>query len=314
MNSTPSQQYSAIVHDFWGTGQTLIEQPQTARPRTQQPETLEPQATIGQISVTTDDSLPQNRPLSLLLLECQEPEPAEPVATSPETASAAHPGVLKLRPELRESLGLTDRGTIQLQHLEAALEHAGEKMFGSDFLHYFTVSAQQDLLAQHDRSPQPGDASQHDPLPQPNHPQPHPQPHTQSQPSALQIRTLSQADAQLFSEFQERCSDDDRDEAFVELDHWLVVAAVKGNRIVCATSAYPWQDSSLVDIGVLTDPEFRGQGYGRATVRAISREILLRNLEPQYRCDPSNAASAALAISSGFTRFGTWNLISRGED
>lgn len=299
MKTNPSQQYSAIVHEFWGTGQTLTEQPQTARPRTQQPETLEPQATIGQISVTTDDSLPQNRPLSLLLLECQEPEPAEPVATSPETASAAHPGVLKLRPELRESLGLTDRGTIQLQDLEAALEHAGEKMLGSDFLHYFTVSAQQDLLAQHDRSPQPGDASQHDPLPQ---------------PSALQIRTLSQADAQLFSEFQERCSVDDRDEAFVELDHWLVVAALKGNRIVCATSAYPWQDSSLVDIGVLTDPEFRGQGYGRATVRAISREILLRNLEPQYRCDPSNAASAALAISSGFTRFGTWNLISRGED
>lgn len=123
------------------------------------------------------------------------------------------------------------------------------------------------------------------------------------------VRQLSQADAATFAEFESSASAQDLDDAFVELDHWAVFGALAQNRLVTAASAYPWGEARLADIGVLTLPEFRGHGHGRAVVRALARYAAQQGYEPQYRCQLDNEGSIALAKSAGFTRFGTWEVV-----
>ena len=99
----------------------------------------------------------------------------------------------------------------------------------------------------------------------------------------------------------------------MELDHWLVVGTFRQQQLVSVSSMYPWGETTIADLGVITLPQFRGQGLGRATVRAISAAALSRGYEPQYRCDLGNAPSAALARAAGFARFGLWEGLEDGE-
>ena len=122
-------------------------------------------------------------------------------------------------------------------------------------------------------------------------------------------RRLGPEDAALFDAFTAAAPDDDLDEAFVELDHWLVVGTLVDGRLASAASMYPWRESRLADLGVITLPEFRGRGLARATVRAIAAHALELGFEPQYRCQLDNAASIALAASAGLEHFGTWDVI-----
>src|SRR5699024_6865255 len=122
------------------------------------------------------------------------------------------------------------------------------------------------------------------------------------------VRELTAADEELFATFTSACSADDLDEAFVELDHWLVFGVVVDGVLVAAASAYVWDGSRLADVGVITHPEHRGRGHARAVVRAISRRLLELDHQPQYRCFHTNAASAAVALSAGMTRCGSWDM------
>ena len=72
---------------------------------------------------------------------------------------------------------------------------------------------------------------------------------------------------------------------------------------------YPWGETRLADLGVITLPRFRGRGLGRATVRAMSAVALDWRYEPQYRCQLDNTASVTLARAAGFRRFGQWEVI-----
>lgn len=123
------------------------------------------------------------------------------------------------------------------------------------------------------------------------------------------VRALTPDDRAAFDRFIASAPEDDADEAFVELDHWLVFGSFVDGVLVCAASMYPWDDSTLADTGVLTLPEHRGRGHAAATVRAISAESLRRGFEPQYRCQVDNAASIAVARSAGLTLFGTWEVV-----
>lgn len=122
-------------------------------------------------------------------------------------------------------------------------------------------------------------------------------------------RQLTAADAPAFARFTSRAPEVELDEAFVELDHWLVFGTFVRDELVCAASTYPWSESQLADLGVITLPGFRGRGLGRQTVRAISAAVLRRGYEPQYRCRLDNTASVALAHAAGLTHFGRWEVI-----
>ena len=213
--------------------------------------------TTGEYHVVVDNTLPDNRSLTLL----------EPVGSD---------GILSLTSALAERLGLTGHTAVRADALAHALDVAAVKLNGADNLFYLPIEEQ---------------------------------PVVQSERVSPETRQLTETDADAFGAFASQAPADDLDEAFVELDHWLVVGTFVDDQLVSAASMYLWRDSALADIGIITLPTHRGRGLARATVRAISARALSQGYEPQYRCQLDNAPSIALAGSAGFVRFGTWDVI-----
>jgi GNAT superfamily N-acetyltransferase len=127
-------------------------------------------------------------------------------------------------------------------------------------------------------------------------------------------RQLTSDDGKALARFASEAPEDDMDDAFVEHDHWLVFGVFVDDRLVAAASMYPWDRTRLADLGVITLPEYRGRGLGRAAVRAISARAIAKDYEPQHRCQLDNSLSVALAESAGFTRFGEWEVIVTDAD
>ncbi len=184
-------------------------------------------------------------------------------------------------PSLADKAGF-DRGQgLSRQAFQQKLDETGISLHGADYLFYFGESGRAKL----------------------------------AQESEGTARLLSQRDEAVFSTFLAAASEQDLDDAFVELDHWAVFGSFQQDRLACAASAYPWRaygwnDARLADIGVLTLSEFRGRGFARKTVRALARYSYEQGYHPQYRCQTDNAASVALAKAVGLTLFGRWCVIS----
>jgi len=183
--------------------------------------------------------------------------------------------VLTITPARAEQLALEAGAAVAPERLGELLETAGITLNGADYVFYLPVSERGALRAE-----------------------PHPS-----------TRQLTSDDEDAFGAFATAAPEDDLDEAFVELEHWLVFGTFVDGRLVAAASMYPWSDTQLADLGVITLPEYRGHGLARATVRAISDAAIGAGYEPQYRCQLDNAASIALARSAGFALFGEWNVI-----
>lgn len=126
--------------------------------------------------------------------------------------------------------------------------------------------------------------------------------------NAPHVRQLTKDDAAAFSEFEDSASEQDRDDAYVELGHWVVFGAFDGGSLIAAGSAYPFDNEPLADFGVLTLCNYRGQGHATEIVSAMARYALARGFEPQYRCQLDNLGSIALARKTGFVELGTWDI------
>ena len=187
---------------------------------------------------------------------------------------------LLISPDRARELVLAHGDALDAAELSARLAEDGITLNTPDLLFYLTIAEQAALL---EETHAPG------------------------------TRRLTAEDAVAFQEFTDAAPDDDLDEAFVELDHWLVVGTFLRGQLVSAASMYPWSGTHLADLGVITLPEFRGRGLGRATVRAISAQALELGYEPQYRCQLDNDASVALARPSGLTPLGEWEVIEDAE-
>lgn len=183
-----------------------------------------------------------------------------------------------LQPSLAERASLRDAGTVTLPALRARLAASGIILNDPDLLFYRAT----------DRPVQaaPMDA----------------------------VRRLTKADHAAFDRFYRSASPQDRDDAWVEFDHAAVFGSFDGDRLVCAASMVPWQESPLADLGVLTLPDARGRGHARAVVAAIADHAVAAGYEPQYRCQTDNRASVALARSSGFEPLGQWEVILTPDD
>lgn len=186
------------------------------------------------------------------------------------------PGVLAVSPEWASALGLSQGDELEADHVTSALLAANVTLNDPDDVFHFTAADARELV---------------------------------DEPARMGVRQLTLDDERAFDHFIATTPDDDADEAFVELDHWLVFGCFVDDTLVSAASMYPWDGSMLADTGVLTLPDHRGRGYAAATVRALSAEALRRGYEPQYRCQVDNLGSVAVARSSGLTRFGTWTVI-----
>jgi RimJ/RimL family protein N-acetyltransferase len=182
-----------------------------------------------------------------------------------------------LAPTMAGRIGLDESGAPSEAGLLRRLDDAGVRLHGADCLFYFTDAARASLLRD---GPEPG------------------------------VRRLSVRDSSLFAAFRSAASEQDLDDAYVELDHWAVFGAFDRGRLVCVASMYPWEGDALADLGVLTLQPARGRGHARRVVRAICRHAYELGYEPQYRCQVDNEPSIALARASGLTLFGTWQVIS----
>ncbi|MFJ4039157.1 GNAT family N-acetyltransferase [Microbacterium sp. NPDC090007] len=186
------------------------------------------------------------------------------------------PTVVAVSADHAAQIGLDDGETIPADEVTTRIEAAGVSLNDPDHLFYLPLEEQEVVAAE---------------------------------THGIHTRRLTADDAPAFATMVAAAPEHELDEAFVELDHWLVVGTFVDTRLVAAASMYPWGATHLADLGVITLPEFRGRGLARATVRALSAEALARGYEPQYRCQLDNAASVALAIASGFRRFGEWTVL-----
>ncbi|MEX3623012.1 GNAT family N-acetyltransferase [Viridibacillus arvi] len=182
-----------------------------------------------------------------------------------------------LTPALAEEIGLYQQQELSEHTFRERLNEAGVTLHGADYLFYFT-EADKNVLLQENLE---GD-----------------------------LRRLTEQDDVVFSEFQSSASEQDLDDAYVELDHWAVFGSFDQNRLVSATSMYPWENAQIADLGVLTLTPFRGKGHARKVVRSISKYACDQGYEPQYRCQLDNQASTLLAKAAGLTLFGKWEVIS----
>lgn len=123
------------------------------------------------------------------------------------------------------------------------------------------------------------------------------------------VRRLTLNDVALFSDFCSEASEDDLDAAYVELHHWAVFGSFEQSKLVCAASMYPWKESKIADLGVLTLSTFRGRGHARNTLRAISKFAHAQGHQPQYRCQLDNQGSILAARAAGLSLFGTWDVL-----
>lgn len=179
-------------------------------------------------------------------------------------------------PRLADKLSLISRPVRSPDAFRQRLDEVGVTLHGADCVFYFTDPDKQSLLDD----------------------------------QANGSRRLSHYDQAAFAEFQSTASEQDLEDAYVELDHWVVFGAFEQNRLVSAASAYPWGGVQIADLGVLTLEPSRGRGHARKLVRSISNYALRQGYEPQYRCQIDNEASMALAGAAGLTLFGRWEVVS----
>lgn len=111
-------------------------------------------------------------------------------------------------------------------------------------------------------------------------------------------------DRALIAAFIDRCSEDDLDEA--ELDMELLDEAIVGvlddtGALASYASARPWVfDAHFDDVAVITRPDQRRRGFGAAAVAGLSRRRQAVGRTMFYNCDVDNAGSSRLAESVGF--------------
>jgi RimJ/RimL family protein N-acetyltransferase len=126
------------------------------------------------------------------------------------------------------------------------------------------------------------------------------------------VRALTPADAAAFAAFQARCSAHDLNESDISVDHEVAYGVLDGSRIVAGASTYMWD--GLVDVGVLTDPDYRGQGLGKAAVSAVGTHFVDNPGESRivcYRHGRHNLASQGIALSLGFSFYADFECVQR---
>ncbi len=112
------------------------------------------------------------------------------------------------------------------------------------------------------------------------------------------IRKLVTEDEHYLNELNNSCSEEEVDNSFVEIDELGVWGCYFDNKLVAAAGFSDW--GLYGDLGVITHPEFRRRGLGKAVVSAACKEIFEIGRIPVYRCHITLFQSINTAKSIGF--------------
>ncbi|HEX5548013.1 MAG TPA: GNAT family protein [Ktedonobacterales bacterium] len=120
----------------------------------------------------------------------------------------------------------------------------------------------------------------------------------------LNVRQLTAADDPALRQLEEACDGQEWEHSGIGGAEQAVFGAFVGDRLVAAGMGEPLA-ATLLHIGIITHPDVRGQGYGRAVVSAISAYGLGVGLVPRYQTLAANTPSVAIARALGFTHYAT---------
>lgn len=112
------------------------------------------------------------------------------------------------------------------------------------------------------------------------------------------LRQLSEADTNAMFVLHAANTPEDVDEGFVEVTHQVAFGVFFGEQLVAAASGY--ERTGFLDIGVLTHPDFRKKGLGKAVVGGLCEWANQHNIIAQYRHNINNAGSQNVARSLKF--------------
>jgi RimJ/RimL family protein N-acetyltransferase len=113
---------------------------------------------------------------------------------------------------------------------------------------------------------------------------------------------LSPADAPAINELAESCTRLEVHLADVRAEHPVVYGSRANGTLVSAAS-FLFEDDLIADAGVLTHPQFRNHGYGRAAVSALCRWGLQHERVIQYCALCTNQPSLRIADALGFSEY-----------
>ncbi len=113
-------------------------------------------------------------------------------------------------------------------------------------------------------------------------------------------RKLTEKDRYQFEEFQKACPSKDKQQGMVSLADPVVYGCFIGEKLVSVASLWNW-GNKLSDIGILTHPNYRKQGYGGSVCAKLISETDKLFV---WRCDSKNENSSKLASSLGFEKSG----------
>jgi GNAT superfamily N-acetyltransferase len=117
------------------------------------------------------------------------------------------------------------------------------------------------------------------------------------------MQRLTSDDEPGLNALRQRCTEYEIEDAYVEIGHEIAWGCFKALQLTAVGSGY--RRNGFMDFGVLTDPDFRGQGLARHVVCALTDDTDARGLIPQYRCNRVNKASRRVAEAAGFTLYFT---------
>jgi RimJ/RimL family protein N-acetyltransferase len=113
------------------------------------------------------------------------------------------------------------------------------------------------------------------------------------------VRELTGADRDRVVELNHTCTQQERERSEVWPEDPVVFGSVIEGQLVAAGS-FRFDGEHMADVGVVTHPEFRGRGLGRAVVAALCRVGLAHERLMQYSALAVNLPSQRLARRLGF--------------
>lgn len=115
------------------------------------------------------------------------------------------------------------------------------------------------------------------------------------------LRQLSEADADVMSALHTANTPEDVDEGFVEVTHQIAFGCFLNEQLVAAASGY--ERTGFLDIGVLTHPDYRKKGLGKAVVGGLCEWANQHPMIAQYRHNIVNTGSQKVARALKFQQY-----------
>lgn len=113
------------------------------------------------------------------------------------------------------------------------------------------------------------------------------------------VRCLGPVDLPALNRLAAACPHQEWEDSAIQPDHLPIFALERAGVLVAAASA-PDDGSGVASVGVVTHPEWRGWGYGRAVVSALTADRLASGAILHYQTLQANVVSVAVARALGY--------------